>query len=88
MDTEVIVAGRGIAGLVVSLLLKRKGIPHLVLDRRTSRKQLALGETLPPSALPLLQSLGLLDLFENKTKKAAKDVESTDCRLGICQWVG
>lgn len=67
MDTEVIVAGKGIAGLVVSLLLKRKGIPHLVLDRRTARKQLALGETLPPAALPLLQSLGLLDLFENNS---------------------
>src|ERR1700752_3338284 len=67
MDTEVIVAGKGIAGLVVSFLLKRKGIPHLLLDRTTARKQLALGETLPPSALPLLQSLGLLDLFENNS---------------------
>ncbi len=67
MDTEVIVAGKGIAGLVVSLLLKRKGIPHLLLDRRTARKQLALGETLPPSALPLLQSLGLLELFETNS---------------------
>jgi len=59
--------GKGIAGLVVSLLLKRKCIPHLLLDRRTTRKQLALGETLPPSALPLLQSLGLLDLFESNS---------------------
>ena len=67
MDTEVIVAGKGIAGLVVSFLLKRKGVPHLLLDRRTTRKQLALGETLPPSALPLLQSLGLLELFENNS---------------------
>lgn len=67
MDTDVIVAGRGIAGLVVSLLLKRKGIPHLLLDRRPARKQLALGETLPPSALPLLQSHGLLGLFEDNS---------------------
>lgn len=67
MDTQVIIAGKGIAGLVVSLLLKRKGIPHLLLDRKTTRKQLALGETLPPSALPLLQSLGLLDLFESNS---------------------
>ena len=67
METEVIIAGKGIAGLVVSLLLKRKGIPHLLLDRSTMRKQLALGETLPPSALPLLQSLGLLDLFESNS---------------------
>lgn len=67
METEVIIAGKGIAGLVVSLLLKRKSIPHLLLDRTTARKQLALGETLPPSALPLLQSLGLLDLFESNS---------------------
>jgi len=67
MDTDVIVVGKGIAGLVVSLLLKRKGIPHLLLDRSTARKQFTLGETLPPSALPLLQSLGLLDLFESNS---------------------
>ncbi|HEX7331765.1 MAG TPA: FAD-dependent monooxygenase [Pyrinomonadaceae bacterium] len=67
METEVIIAGKGIAGLVVSLLLKRKSIPHLLLDRVTAKKQFALGETLPPSALPLLQSLGLLDLFESNS---------------------
>src|SRR5689334_17904243 len=67
MDTDVIIAGKGIAGLILSLLLKRKGISHLVLDRRTARKQFALGETLPPSALSLLQSLGLLDLFESNS---------------------
>jgi len=67
MDTEVIIAGKGIAGLVVSLLLKRKGISHVLLDRRSTRKRFALGETLPPSALPLLQSLGLLDLFESNS---------------------
>jgi 2-polyprenyl-6-methoxyphenol hydroxylase-like FAD-dependent oxidoreductase len=67
MDAEVIIAGKGIAALVVSLLLKRKGISHLLLDRKTSRKRLALGETLPPSALPLLQSLDLLDLFESNS---------------------
>jgi flavin-dependent dehydrogenase len=67
VETDVIIAGKGIAGLVVSLLLKRKGISHLLLDRKTARKQLALGETLPPSALPLLQSLGLLHLFESNS---------------------
>jgi 2-polyprenyl-6-methoxyphenol hydroxylase-like FAD-dependent oxidoreductase len=67
VDTDVIIAGKGIAGLVVSLLLKRKNIAHVLLDRSAGRKQLALGETLPPSALPLLQSLGLLDLFERNS---------------------
>lgn len=67
MDTDVIIVGRGIAGLVVSLLLKRKNISHVLLDRSTTKSQLALGETLPPSALPLLQSLRLLDLFESNS---------------------
>lgn len=67
MDTDVVIVGKGIAGLVVSLLLKRKNISHILLDRSTSRKQIALGETLPPSALQLLQSLGLLDLFDSNS---------------------
>jgi len=67
MDTDVIIAGKGIAGLVMSLLLKRKNISHVLLDRSPARKQFALGETLPPSALPLLQSLDLLDLFESNS---------------------
>lgn len=77
METEVIIAGRGIAGLVMSLLLKRKSIPHLLLDRTTARKQLALGETLPPSALPLLQSLGLLDLFESNSLHRTRGYHSS-----------
>lgn len=67
MTTEVIVVGKGIGGLVLSLLLKRNGIPHLLLSCKRARKPLALGETLPPSALPLLQSLDLLELFEHNT---------------------
>jgi len=67
MDTDVIIVGKGIAGLVVSLLLKRNNISHVLLDRSPARRQLALGETLPPSALPLLQSLDLLDLFESNS---------------------
>lgn len=48
----------------MSFLLRQKKIPHLLLGRAEKQSPLALGETLPPSALPLLQSLGLLSLFE------------------------
>lgn len=48
----------------MSFLLHRTGIAHVLLGREEKQRPLALGETLPPSALPLLQSLGLLSLFE------------------------
>ncbi len=48
----------------MSFLLHKKGIPHLLVGREEKQRPLALGETLPPSALPLLQSMGLLALFE------------------------
>jgi flavin-dependent dehydrogenase len=64
MTTDIIIAGKGIAGLVLSLLLEQKGIPHVLLGRTGEKKVLALGETLPPSALPLLQGLNLLEIFE------------------------
>jgi 2-polyprenyl-6-methoxyphenol hydroxylase-like FAD-dependent oxidoreductase len=62
---EILIVGDGIAGLVLSCLLERRGIAHVVLCRKSQKKALSLGETLPPSALPLLQSMDLLDLFES-----------------------
>lgn len=68
--TDVLIAGEGIAGLVLSLLLEKQGIRHVVLSRKNRKKAFALAETLPPSALPLLQSIGLLDVFQaNATQK-------------------
>jgi len=64
-DTEVIIAGGGIAGLTLSLLLEKKGIDHVVISRKGKANSFALAETLPPSALPLLGKLGLLELFES-----------------------
>lgn len=65
MQTGVIIAGQGIAGLTLSCLLEQKGIEHRVLTRRGKANHFALGETLPPSALPLLKQAGLLEMFEN-----------------------
>ena len=64
MKTDVVIVGNGIAGSVLSLLLKEKQIPHAVLSRRNPRQDFALAETLPPTALPLLRQLRLLELFE------------------------
>ncbi|WP_025667802.1 NAD(P)/FAD-dependent oxidoreductase [Aquimarina megaterium] len=69
MNTDVIIVGKGIAGLVLSFLLKKKGIQHLVLDRKSKKKHFALAETLPPSSMPLLHSLDLLKVFEKNAIK-------------------
>ncbi|MEM9463192.1 MAG: FAD-dependent monooxygenase [Myxococcota bacterium] len=68
IETEVAIVGSGVAGLALAALLRMRGIDYVVLDRRRSASRhdrgLALGETIPPSALPMLQQLGLLGAFE------------------------
>jgi len=64
IKTDVIIMGSGISGLVLSVLLQRKQVPHIVLDRIQQQKVIALAETLPPSAMPLLEELELLALFQ------------------------
>jgi len=61
---NIVVVGAGVAGLVLSLLLKRAGIEHVLLSRKETQKPLPLGETLPPSAFGLLDRLDLSPLFE------------------------
>ena len=61
---DVIITGQGLAGLVLSMLLERAGINHLVLARREHKQYPALAETLPSSALPLLDRLGIRPLVE------------------------
>lgn len=64
MKKEVIIIGNGIAGVTLAVLLQRKGISFVLLHREEEKKPFALGETLPPSAMPLLEQLKLLSLFE------------------------
>lgn len=64
IQTDVIILGSGISGLVLSTLLKREKVKHIVLDRIQKQKTMALAETLPPSALVLLEELNLLAVFE------------------------
>lgn len=64
MKKEVIIIGNGIAGITLAVLLQRKGISFTLLHRKEEKPPFALGETLPPSAMPLLQQLKLLSVFE------------------------
>lgn len=64
MDTAVVIVGRGIAGLVLAGLLRRQAVECIVLDRPMAKPYFPLAETLPPSAMPLLHQLGLMEVFE------------------------
>ena len=68
LQTDVVIVGKGIAGLCLSLLLERQGIDHLLLASR-ERKEIALAETLPPSSLQLLERLGFRALFQQSALK-------------------
>ena len=66
---NVAIVGAGVAGLVLSVLLKRAGINHVLLLRMEARRGLALGETLPPAAFALLDRLRLTELVEASAKR-------------------
>jgi flavin-dependent dehydrogenase len=68
-NTDVIIVGSGISGLILSNRLKEKKVDHVVLDRVATRKILEIPETLPPSTLVLLESLNLLELFKKSSSK-------------------
>lgn len=68
-NTDVIIVGSGVSGLILSNRLKEKKIDHVVLDRVATRKTLEIPETLPPSTLVLLESLNLLELFKKSSSK-------------------
>lgn len=67
MHSDIVIVGKGIAGLVLSFFLEKKGIRHLILDRKSKVRPFALAETIPPSAMPLLHSPGLIGIFEENS---------------------
>lgn len=69
IKTDVIILGSGISGLVLSTLLTRGKISHVILDRIQKQKPMALAETLPPSAMGLLEELDLISVFTQTAVK-------------------
>ncbi|NET55652.1 MAG: hypothetical protein F6K47_05630 [Symploca sp. SIO2E6] len=64
LHRDVVIVGRGIAGLCLSVFLQRKGIEHFLVVKEMQQKVIALAETLPPSAVAMIQQLGLREVFE------------------------
>ncbi len=62
MQEPIVILGGGPAGAAAALELLRQGRAVVLLER-SNYEELRVGETLPPSAHPLLVELGLLDPF-------------------------
>jgi len=71
INTELVIVGKGVSALTLSILLKKRGIDHIILDQVVKRNgnRPAIAETLPPSTLVLLESLGLRGHFEANASK-------------------
>ncbi|CAO3572751.1 unnamed protein product [Mortierella alpina] len=62
-DLKVLIAGGGIAGLTLAVLLERAGIDYEVYERATSVRPLGTALSIGPSVMPMFAQLGLLDQF-------------------------
>ena len=59
--TKILVAGAGIGGLTLGILLERAGIDYLILERTPTILPLGSAIALSSVIQPLLSQLGLLD---------------------------
>ncbi|WP_299835326.1 FAD-dependent monooxygenase [uncultured Tenacibaculum sp.] len=64
LNTDVLIVGKGVSGLILQLLLEKKGIHSILIDKVNSKQNLPLAETIPPSTLEILDKIDLLSVFE------------------------
>src|SRR5690606_18565352 len=56
---KVLIAGAGIGGLMLGLLLERGGVDYQIFEKSSSLKPLGSAMVLNPQVLPLFEQLGL-----------------------------
>ncbi|MBY0338647.1 MAG: flavin-dependent oxidoreductase [Acetobacteraceae bacterium] len=64
MTAPVLIAGGGVGGLALALMLHARGIPAQVFEAAAEVKELGVGINLPPHATAELVALGLLDALD------------------------
>jgi flavin-dependent dehydrogenase len=72
---HVAIIGGGPAGLASAIALLREGLAVIVVER-TDHNSLRVGEHLPPSAKPLLTSLGIAGLLDNRAHASCPGIRS------------
>lgn len=82
MDVDVCVVGGGPAGLVAALLLVRRGIRTVVLEKHTDFLRDFRGDTVHPSTLTLLDELGLFERLEQLPHRKVRTATFTFAGYG------
>ncbi|KAF9373293.1 hypothetical protein BGX21_004508, partial [Mortierella sp. AD011] len=60
-NPKIIIAGAGLGGLTLAILLEKASIDYEILERATVLKPLGSATSLAPNLMPLFDQLGLLD---------------------------
>ncbi|KAF9189458.1 hypothetical protein BGZ51_009569 [Haplosporangium sp. Z 767] len=63
--TNVLIAGGGLGGLVLAILLQRAGINYLILEQSVLIRPIGSIIALSPQVLPLMEQLGLLNEIQS-----------------------
>ncbi|KAK5827766.1 hypothetical protein F5H01DRAFT_409512 [Linnemannia elongata] len=75
---HVLIAGAGLAGLFLGILLERAGIPYEIFERSAAPRPLGAIMSLSPNILPAFEQLGLLDELLSFSKPSLRGVFLTD----------
>ena len=65
-DTQVLIVGGGIGGLILAAILRRLSISCIVLERSEALTPVGAGLSLAPNALAVLDQLGLYDAIQRE----------------------
>ncbi|KAF9536319.1 hypothetical protein EC957_011532, partial [Mortierella hygrophila] len=75
---HVLIAGAGLAGLFLGILLEKAGIPYEIFERSAQIRHLGAIMCLSPNILPAFEQLGLLDELLSFSKPSFSVVLLTD----------
>ncbi|KAG9061263.1 hypothetical protein KI688_007601 [Linnemannia hyalina] len=75
---RVLIAGAGLAGLFLGILLEKAGIPYEIFERSAQIRHLGAIMCLSPNILPAFEQLGLLDELLSFSKPSFGGVMLTD----------